>query len=210
MKKPEFKIEKDHRNVKHHTATLFCINCDKKVGEEYYQHLKKGGIGDYYDWDYEFFSICINPEHAVKVKIDFFGFGGDVEVELHPTSAEMNWPSNLIQTILKEAHAEHEEITTEKVKEKPTFMFCSESCLTEYLKKKLNEKIAMISQSTALASITALRNWNKVLEQQKKDYEKQPGFSSHVASVEQFQELSKKAFDELQKGTGDETPWEVK
>jgi len=68
----------------------------------------------------------------------------------------------------------------------------------------------LISKNSAVASITALRNFNAQLENQAKEYATKPGYGSHIQSIRRFQKLAKDAFDELQKMTGDKTPWKIK
>jgi len=67
-----------------------------------------------------------------------------------------------------------------------------------------------ISEQTAYASITALRQWNKNLDTVIEEYENKEGFYSCIESAKKFKVLVKHAFDELQKETGDRTPLETR
>ncbi len=67
-----------------------------------------------------------------------------------------------------------------------------------------------ITKETALTSITALRHFNKKLDDDLKElYEDPSNYASSIESVKKFKSLVKNAYDELQDLTGDKTPLEL-
>jgi len=214
MKKPEFKIIKDYnlfykdgREI--YAATVYCVNCNKKVQTWYYEVEKDKSVGENIDIEGHNSPVYVDPSEKAMLEI-YFEDGCD-QPEVHFKPKDLNWPVDTIKSILEETFEEHDKLITETDRmDAPGPCYCSEDCLGKYIRKKLKEKITVITRSTALAAITALRQFNHLLKQQKKDYQSRPDHGSFIESVEQFQERSKKAFDELQKGTSDTTPWEIK
>jgi len=67
-----------------------------------------------------------------------------------------------------------------------------------------------ISRETAIISITALRHFNKKLQDDLKDLKKYHYGQSSINSINNFIDLTKKAYKELQNQTGNKTPLEIK
>jgi hypothetical protein len=64
----------------------------------------------------------------------------------------------------------------------------------------------IVSKETAIASITALRHFNKILEKDAERYRDDPNNLSSYQSVMRIKKSVETAYDELQMQTGDTTP----
>ena len=67
-----------------------------------------------------------------------------------------------------------------------------------------------ISKETVFASMTALRHFNRELNEELDSYLHQSGCYSIVVSIEQFIKVVEKAYAELQSKTKIKTPLEIK
>lgn len=86
-------------------------------------------------------------------------------------------------------------------------MECSyERCLLHQIWETIPDDMVEVSFKTAISSITALRHFNKKLQDDKELFEQEEGYSSSVERCDAFIEKVKKAYSELQKQTGDKTP----
>jgi len=66
-----------------------------------------------------------------------------------------------------------------------------------------------ISRNTAVASMTALRQFYRALELDLKQYEKTPNCQTMIESVLRFRKLVKTAYNELQSKTNINTPLDI-
>jgi len=79
------------------------------------------------------------------------------------------------------------------------------------LHKELDHPLVCVARQTALASITAIRTYYNSLVTAKKLFEEnEHDYTSSISSCKRMMKMTEKAFEELQKVTGDKTPLEMK